>query len=77
MRIDSNCISGLGITIDGVTYDNPNDLINYLTRINNRHTNLTSEQWCTILVFAIENLAIGFNEERKDNQWHIHQRSRP
>lgn len=67
MRINSNCISGLGITIDGVTYDNPNDLINYLTRINNRHTNLTSEQWRTILVFAIENLAIGFNEERNDN----------
>lgn len=77
MGINTNCLSGLGITIDCVTYDNPNNLINYLTRINNRHTNLTSEQWRTILVFAIENLAIGFNEERKDNQWHIHQRSRP
>ena len=50
MGINSNCISGLGITIDGVTYDNPNDLINYLNRINNRHTNLTSEQWRTISV---------------------------
>lgn len=67
MGINSNCISGLGITIDGVTYDNPNDLINYLNRINNRHTNLTSEQWRTILVLAFENLAIGFNEERNDN----------
>ncbi|MBC2955371.1 MULTISPECIES: hypothetical protein [Staphylococcus] len=67
MGINSNCISGLGIAIDGVTYDNPNDLINYLNRINNRHTNLTSEQWRTILVLAFENLAIGFNEERNDN----------
>ncbi|MDK8537269.1 hypothetical protein QP824_02040 [Staphylococcus haemolyticus] len=68
MRINSNCISGLGITIDGVTYDNSNDLINYLTRINNTHTNLSSEQWRTILVLAIDNLVIGFNEERNDNQ---------
>ncbi|MGX0298271.1 hypothetical protein [Staphylococcus hominis] len=67
MGINTNCLSGLGITIDGVTYDNPNDLINYLNRINNRHTNLTSEQWRTILVLAFENLAIGFNEERNDN----------
>ena len=67
MRINSNCISGLGITIDGVTYDNSNDLINYLTRINNTHTNLSSEQWRTILVLAIDNLVIGFNEERNDN----------
>ena len=67
MGINSNCISGLGIVIDGVTYDNPNDLINCLTRINNRHTNLTSEQWRAILVWAIENLAIGFNEERNDS----------
>lgn len=67
MGINTNCLSGLGIVIDGVTYDNPNDLINYLNRINNRHTNLTSEQWRTILVLAFENLAIGFNEERNDN----------
>lgn len=67
MGINTNCLSGLGITIDGVTYDNPNDLINYLNRINNRYTNLTSEQWRTILVLAFENLAIGFNEERNDN----------
>lgn len=67
MGINSNCLSGLGIAIDGVTYDNSNDLINYLTRINNKHTNLSSEQWRTILVLAIENLAIGFNQERNGN----------
>lgn len=64
MITNTECLSSLGIAIDGVTYDNSNDLIYYLTRINNTHTNLSSEQWRTILVLAIENLAIGFNEER-------------
>ena len=64
MEINTECLDGLGITIDGVTYDTPNDLIDYLTSIKNRYPNLSSKQWRTILILAFENLAIGFNGER-------------
>lgn len=63
MRIDTESISTLDIAIDGVTYNNPNELIEYLISINNKYSNLSSKQWISILMLATNNLAIGFRNE--------------
>ncbi len=65
MRIDSECLEGLCIPIDGVTFSTQQELNEYINKIHKRYSNLTSEQWRAILFLAINNLAVGFTDVEK------------
>lgn len=66
MRINSECLNGTAIPIDGVTFRTQQELNNFINRIHKNYPNLTSEQWRAVLFIAFNGLAIGFTDGEKD-----------
>ncbi len=68
MRIDSECLEGTKIPIDGMTFKSQHDLNNFIKRIDIQYPNLTSKQWRAILYIAFDALAIGFTDNKEDDE---------
>lgn len=66
MKINSECLQGTTIHIDGVMFKTQQELNDFLNRIHKNYPNLTSEQWRTVLFIVFDGLAIGFTGGEKD-----------